>query len=166
MTELQAALAVAQRRKLDQLRRRCRQLQGRVLRKIGRLPGLVFRRIPDPRGDSGFEIYFWAPTARLARTFHEKLHGWNVNGGKTTGTTCHYHREYCRRGLANAPGASPFKRFKKWPAPGYRMRDFPKTEALVHRFVALPLGFLYTDRDADYIAEVVCRIHAELGIGK
>jgi len=70
-----------------------------------------------------------------------------------------------KTGRAHTPAASPFRDFKEWPAPGYRAEDFPRTEDLTKRFVAIPLGWLYTDADADYIADAIIAVHAEL-IGK
>ena len=61
--------------------------------------------------------------------------------------------EMRRAGLAHHPAASPFKDLKPWPAPGYRAEDFPRTENLTSRFLALPIGALYTVEDADYIAQ-------------
>jgi 8-amino-3,8-dideoxy-alpha-D-manno-octulosonate transaminase len=162
MAELTAAVALAQLRKLDRVRAHCRRLQARVLARIGSLPGLEFRRIPDPSGDTGLETYFSPGDAATAAKFREKLDDGNVNCGKTTGTYCHYAGEYCRQQNTHAPGAAPFARFPHWPAPGYRAEDFPNTEALVHRFIAIPLGVLYTDEDADYIGAVIARAHQEL----
>ncbi len=79
-----------------------------------------------------------------------------------TGTYCHYARPYCQTGDAHAPAAAPFAGLGPWPAPGYRKEDFPRTEALIHRFVALPLGALYTEEDADYIGDVVCHVHDDV----
>ena len=162
MTELQAAVALAQLRKLDRVRRRCRSLQDRIMRRIKNLAGLEFRRIPDPKGDSGFEIYFCLETPEIAAEFRKRLDACNVNCQQMTSTYCHYAREYCIQGRAHALSASPFKKFRKWPARGYRKEDFPKTEHLIRRFVALPLGVLYTQKDADHIADTVCRIHRGL----
>ena len=67
-----------------------------------------------------------------------------------------------KTGLAHAPAASPFREFKDWPAPGYRAEDFPRTENLTKRFIALPLGWLYTEADADYIADAVLAVHREM----
>jgi dTDP-4-amino-4,6-dideoxygalactose transaminase len=162
MTELQAAVALAQLRKLDALRTRCRRSRDRIMRRISSLPRLQFRRVPDPAGDTGFEIYFWLATPQLAEQFQKRLTRWNVYAAKTTGTTCHYVRPYCQIQAAHAASASPFAAFEQWPAAGYRDKDFPQSEDLISRFIALPIGVLFTDADADYIAEVVCRVHAEL----
>jgi 8-amino-3,8-dideoxy-alpha-D-manno-octulosonate transaminase len=162
MTELTAAVALEQLRKLDRLVGHCRSLRDRVLAKVRGLPGVALRRVPDPAGDTGFEIYLSLPTPELADAFRRRLDALNVNSNRVTGTYCHYAREYCRTGHAHAPAASPFAGTEPWPAPGYRAEDFPRTEAIIHRFVALPLGATYTPDDADYIGDAVRHVHAEL----
>jgi 8-amino-3,8-dideoxy-alpha-D-manno-octulosonate transaminase len=162
LTELQAAVALAQLRKLDGLIAHCRSLQQNILAKIADLPGLSPRRVADPAGDQGFELYLCAPTAEIADAFRSRLNDLNVNSQKVTGTYCHYARPYCQTGAAHHPEASPFKQFATWPAPGYRAEDFPQTEALIRRFIALPLGVLYTAEDAEYIGDAVRYVHGEI----
>jgi dTDP-4-amino-4,6-dideoxygalactose transaminase len=162
MTELCAAMALAQLRKVDFIKAHCRRFSARIMSQISGLPGITPRRIPDPSGDTSFEMYFSLPSKELAMQFSQKLEQLNVNAKKTTFTYCHYAREYVQTGAAHAPGASPFGKFKQWPAPGYRQQDFPRTEALIHTFLALPLGVKYTEEDADYIAAAVKQVHGEL----
>jgi 8-amino-3,8-dideoxy-alpha-D-manno-octulosonate transaminase len=162
MNELTAAVALAQLRKLEGLRAHCRALQSRVVSRIAGLPGIQMRNIPDPTGDSGFEIYFFLHEAPLAVAFTQRLRELNVSCSKGTATYCHYTRDYCRLGLAHNPEASPFASQGNMPAPGYREEDFPRTNELIKRYVALPVGALYTVEDADYIADCVCLVHAEL----
>jgi dTDP-4-amino-4,6-dideoxygalactose transaminase len=73
-----------------------------------------------------------------------------------------YAREYCTTGLAHSANASPFKDFSEWPAKGYRKEDFPKTESIVHRVVALPIGSMYTEEDAEYIARAVRHVWGDM----
>lgn len=162
MGEMQAAMAIAQLRKLDKIRNHCRALRDRILSQISDLKKLDLRDVADPDGESGFEIYLNLPDPLVADEFRSRLDALNVNCQKMTGTYCHYAREYCEKGLAYTPTASPFAHFERWPAPGYRAQDFPRTEALIHRFVALPLGTLYTMEDTDYIAACVRRVYGEV----
>ncbi len=162
LTELQAAVALAQLRKLDTVVAHCRSLQQKILTKIADLPGLTPRRVADPSGDQGFELYLCAPTAEIADAFRNRLHALNVNSQKVTGTYCHYARPYCQTGAAHHPDASPFRQFETWPAPGYRAEDFPQTEALIRRFIALPLGVLYTAEDAEYIGDAIRHVYGEI----
>ncbi len=162
MSELTAAVALAQFRKLDAIRSRCRTLRDRIMHRISDLPGLSFRKIPDPSGETGFEIYFSLPTPELARRFNEQLEIRNINCSRMTGTYVQYAKDYCLKRNTYTESASPFRHFQEWPAPGYRPQDFPRTEGLMRRFISLPLGVLYSDDDADYIADSVVAIHAWL----
>ncbi len=162
MNELTAAVAVAQRRKVEATRKHCQALARCIRQEIEGLPGLQMRLLADPEGDNGIELYFFLETPELAGRFNEALRARNVHVARMTGTYCHVAREYCRLGLAHAPGASPFAGMEPWPAPGYREGDFPRTDRIVERFVSLPLGILFTEEDARYIAQTIKALHAEI----
>lgn len=162
MSELTAAVALAQLRKVDRMKEHCRRLSRRVLAKIGGLPGLTLRRVPDPDGDFGFELYFYLRDAEQVAAFRAKLDARNVNCGQRTGTYPQYGRDYVKTGRAHTPAASPFRDLKPWPAPGYRAEDFPRTEELTKRFVAIGIGWLYTEEDADYIGDAIVAVHREV----
>jgi dTDP-4-amino-4,6-dideoxygalactose transaminase len=137
-------------------------LHERITTRVASLRGLTLRRSPDPAGNFGFELYLFLADAAQATAFREKLDARNVNCGQRTGTYPQYHRDYVKNGRAHAPGASPFRGLEPWPAPGYRAEDFPRTEQLTRRFVAIPLGWLYTIEDADHIAASISAVHQEL----
>ncbi|MGC4071535.1 MAG: DegT/DnrJ/EryC1/StrS family aminotransferase [Nibricoccus sp.] len=162
MSELTASVALAQFRKLDKIMWHCRALQGRILPRLAGLKGISLRTIPDPSGDFGFEIYFYARDSAAAQRFRELLEGMNVSCQQRTGTYPQYRREYVRTGLAAHPLLSPFHGVAPWPGQGYRAEDFPITEDFTSRFVALPLGWAYTHDDADYIASCVEKAHDEM----
>jgi len=162
MSELAGAMALAQLRKVEHIRARCRALQARILPRLAGLKGLGLRKNPDPDGDLGFEPYLLLDNPDHVAPFREKLDARNVNCGARTGTYPQYNRDYVKSGLAHHPAASPFRDLKPWPAPGYRAEDFPRTENITGRYIALPLGVLYTDADADYIADAVIAVHAEV----
>ena len=165
MSEVTAAVALAQLRKLDGLRAHCRALRARIVPRVTGLAGLTLRRSGDDDGDFGFELYLFFKDATVAAAFRDKLDARNVNCGARTGTYPQYHRDYVKNGRAHAPSASPFRDIKPWPAPGYRAEDFPRTEELTKRFVAIPLGWLYTEADADHIADSVVAVWKEMGGG-
>lgn len=162
MNELTAAVALAQFRKLDSIRAHCRALNARVMAHIAGLPGFRMRPIPDRAGDSGFEIYFFLQSPELVAAYTTRLRELGVWCSKGTGTYCHFSKEYCAQGLAHAPAASPFARFSQLPAEGYRPEDFPRTNDLVARFVAIPLGLRFTEDDADYVGQSLRRVHDEI----
>lgn len=126
MNELTAVVALAQLRRLDGIREHCRKLRDRIMRQIGKLPGLHFRRIPDESGDFGFEIYFCLPTPALAEEFSRKLDAQNINCMKTTGTYCQYDREYCRNRATWHPASSPFANLPNGPPRAIATKTFQK----------------------------------------
>ena len=162
LSEVSSAMALAQFRKVDAMRDHCRALQARIVAKVTGLAGIELRRIPDPDGDFGFEIYLMFDDVDKVVHFQEKLNALNVNCGARTGTYPQYNRDYVKTGLAHHPAMSPFRDYKEWPAPGYRAEDFPRTEDLTKRYVALPIGWLYTEEDADYIGDSVVAVHEEV----
>jgi 8-amino-3,8-dideoxy-alpha-D-manno-octulosonate transaminase len=165
MSELTGAVALAQWRKVDCIRDHCRRLSLRLREPLARLRGLSLRRIPDPDGESGFETYFWVQSPELRDAFRAKLKEAGIPCDQMTGTYAQYRRPYVISGLAHAPTATPFSIKDAWPSRGYRAEDFPRTEALIHRFVVIPVGVTHTDDDVDYIAAMIRSIHAELGVG-
>ena len=165
MSELTAAVALAQLRKLEGIREHCRRLSLRLRRQIERLPGLALRRIPDPDGESAFETYFWVRTPALRDAFRERLKQARIPCDQLTGTYAQYRRPYVATGLAHAPGATPFSPGPHWPAAAYRAESFPRTEDLIHRFVVIPVGMHHTEADIDYISAVIRQAHDELGGG-
>lgn len=165
MSELTAAVALAQLRKVDAIRDHCRALKQQLLAAVGELSGLTWRPQADPAGDSAFELYAYLPTAAVADAFRDALNQRNINCNPRTGTYPQYHRDYVKTGLTHHPAASPFRALQPWPAPGYRPEDFPVTEDLIHRMIALPIGWLYTPADIDHMAATLRDLHGELALG-
>ena len=164
MSELTGAVALAQLRKVDQIRAHCREMSLRLRERLSDLPGIAWRQIPDPEGESGIETYFWVKSPELRDAFRKELVAAQIPCEQMTGTYAQYHREYVKSGLAHTPGASPFGVGEDWPGVGYRVEDFPQTESLVHRFVVIPVGMKHTLEDMDHISAVVRTIHAQLQI--
>lgn len=162
MSELTAAVALAQWRKLPKVVEHCRRLAQRIIQRLNALPKLTMRLEVDPAGTFPFEIYFFVESEALAGEFRRRLDARNVNCAQRTGTYPQYHRDYVKSGAAAHPAFGPARNFTEWPASGYKAEDFPRTEDLTRRFVALPLGWRYTLDDADYIAGSVEAIYEEL----
>jgi 8-amino-3,8-dideoxy-alpha-D-manno-octulosonate transaminase len=152
MSELTAAVALAQLRKVDTIMAHCRQLQTQLREAIGTPSDLVWRSVPDPAGDFGFELYFYLPNVPQTDRVRTALAERGVPCQQRTGTYPQYRRPHLLTGRTHHPALSPFRDLRPWPAPGYRAEDFPRTEDLTQRFIALPIGWRYTAADIDTIA--------------
>lgn len=67
MSEMTAAVALAQLARVAPMIRKVRASRDAMRAQIGEIPGVTWRRIPDPKGDIGFETYLFMPTAEQAR---------------------------------------------------------------------------------------------------
>ena len=155
MGELAGAVACAQVARVRPMIRHLRQLRAIMQREVGKIPGLVWRHLPDPTGDLGFDSYFFLPTHAQAVALKERARVRGVTLAPHTGTYCQFSREYCQSGATHTPRFSPFAGLSPWPAPGYRERDFPRTSAYVGRMVSVPLGALFTAADARHVGRVI-----------
>ncbi|MEW5956669.1 MAG: DegT/DnrJ/EryC1/StrS family aminotransferase [Chloroflexota bacterium] len=75
MTELQGAVLLAQLRKLAYIRERLHTHKKLFKSLIDKLPGLEFRRLPDPEGEAATLLTVIFPTAEIARHVAHELGG-------------------------------------------------------------------------------------------
>jgi dTDP-4-amino-4,6-dideoxygalactose transaminase len=85
MTELTAAVLIAQFRKLGDITERLHYLKGRFKKQIEGIRGLTFRRINDPEGESSTLLTVLLPSAEIAAKVAARLgtttvsqSGWHV----------------------------------------------------------------------------------------
>ena len=130
MSELTAAVALAQLARVAPMIAKVRSLRDTLRGEIGDISGVTWRRIPDPKGDIGFETYLFMPSAEQAQSVRSRAGERGVTLTPHTGTYAQTAREYVKNRSTHAAGRSPFQHYKEWPAPGYRPEDFPRTHDL------------------------------------
>lgn len=81
ISELHAAVGLAQIRKLDQFLSLQRHNHSALKEMLGSLPGINFRKIPDPQGDSCTFLSWFLPTESDAREVVAELRSKNALGG-------------------------------------------------------------------------------------
>ena len=124
MNELTGAVALAQLRKLDAIVATLRAKKAKLKERIGGIPGLSFRRLPDPAGECAtlLTVLFDDP-ARAARvaaalgTTTVDRSGWHVYANME-----HVGRWLAERGLPHGKGA------------------YPRTDDILSRAVNLSVG--------------------------
>jgi len=155
MSEMTAAVALAQLARVAPMIRKVRASRDAMRAQIGEIPGVTWRRIPDPKGDIGFETYLFMPTAEQARAVRARAGERGITLTPHTGTYAQTAREYVKSRSTHAGIRGPFQNFETWPAPGYRPEDFPRTHDLAERLIAIPLGVLFTKSEAAHIGRVL-----------
>jgi 8-amino-3,8-dideoxy-alpha-D-manno-octulosonate transaminase len=82
MNELQGAIGLAQLRKLNRVLAAQRKNKAVVEAMLSPIPGLKFRAVPDPEGDSATHLGFNLPTEAKTKVFQKAL------AAEGIGTTC------------------------------------------------------------------------------
>jgi 8-amino-3,8-dideoxy-alpha-D-manno-octulosonate transaminase len=73
MNEVQGAIGLAQLRKLNRVLAAQRKNKAAIEAVLAPIPGLKFRAVPDPEGDSATHLAFNLPTEKLAKSFQKAL---------------------------------------------------------------------------------------------
>ncbi|HEV8675473.1 MAG TPA: DegT/DnrJ/EryC1/StrS family aminotransferase [Methylomirabilota bacterium] len=164
MSELTAAVGVAQLTRMDWIIGRMRQHKSRLLGAVADLPALRVRPLPDSEGDTGATFIVYAPTADQATRFARALtaEGVPASVAWTSGQHVYHHFDQLieRRFLS--------ARHCAWECPHYRGKatlgkgQFPRSDDLLKRAVHLDLHPLFSDRDVADIAEAMAKVAAAL----
>ena len=136
MVELQAAVLMAQLAKLDRIRSHLSANRDIVRDGLAGLPGLEFRRRPDPDGDLATHLVLVLPDPGAAQRVAEELgsitlaaSGWHV----------YSNMEHLLDGRTATRRGSPFGTDH---GSGYRPGMLPRTDALLARSISIGIGVL------------------------
>lgn len=81
MSEIQAALGLAQSTRIDNVVNRLRKAKQTIIKGIESIPGLQLQRVPDPEGDVSYSLVFYLPDSEKAKTFAELLAAEGIPNG-------------------------------------------------------------------------------------
>lgn len=161
MSELHAALGLAQFQRLPAILQRCRQVK-RALHE--RTPFL--RRQPWREGDCGIHFAFYLRDAEQARQFSQRL----TAAGLPNATV--YNKQIPDRHIYTAWDYVLQKRTgdpSGWPWTAahrpieYRPDMLPRTLDILGRCVAIGLSQHWTDAHVERAVEILQRVHADVG---
>lgn len=80
MSELTGAMLLAQEAKLDRITGNMRQAKWAIRQRLADIPGLAFRNVRDPEGDSGPFLITLYPSPEIAQRFTEALRAEGIAG--------------------------------------------------------------------------------------
>ena len=138
MTELTAAVLLAQLRKLDTLLGTLRANKKRFKSAIAGIPGLEFRHIPDPEGECATLLTVFLPSEEIARKVSKELgtkvvadSGWHV----------YTNMEQILEKRTVTPEGCPYScAFYKGGEVKYWKGMLPQTDALLARAINIGIG--------------------------
>ena len=145
ISELHAAVGLAQIRKLDTFLSIQKKNHQYLQNALSKIPGIKFRTIPDPAGDSHTFLSWFLPTRELTEAFVAEMKAQNIFGGNFYWFehNWHYIRKWdylkTEKSLNRlAPGQSAA--IKKLDT-----QDFSQSDAIMGRCISTAIGLSWTD---------------------
>ncbi len=138
MSEIQAAMLLAQLRKLGGILSHLRANKRRFKAALADLPGLEFREITDPEGECATLLTVFLPSSQIARQVANELgskvvadSGWHV----------YSNMEHVLEKRTVTPEGCPFNcPLYKGPEPKYWKGMLPQTDDLLARAINISIG--------------------------
>lgn len=147
ISELNAAVGLAQLRKLDQILEIQRKHKQVLKDAMSNLPGVSFRHLPDPAGDSATFLSFMLPDEDTARKAAKSLAESHVPCPYWYDNNWHYFRKWDHL-KTMACAAPPVARLCP-NLPDYSTMLLPESDSLMKRTLSMQIMLSWTDQELD-----------------
>ena len=145
ISELHAAVGLAQWRKLDEFLAIQRATKKTFSEAISDIPGIGFRRFPDPAGDSATFLEIFLPSLEVAQKTAAAMKAAGLPAFHYYDNNWHYLRNWHH--LKTAATLSPLPPALKAGLEAYQSKTFPQSDALIGRCVCMPINLSWTAGD-------------------
>ena len=158
ISELNAAVGLAQLRKLDRILETQRAHKGELKEALKGISGLEFRKIPDEKGDSATFLSFLLPDGPMAKKASGELAAAGVDGCfYWYDNNWHYIRQWDHiRGLKSA---APLPLTLLETRPNYEKIDLAQSDGIMQRNISMLIKLSWTQ---DEIVQRIDRMTAVL----
>jgi 8-amino-3,8-dideoxy-alpha-D-manno-octulosonate transaminase len=158
ISELNAAVGLAQVRKLDHILQTQRRCQRFFIEGLADLPRVRFRTVPDPDGDSATFLTFFLPSEEEARKAAGELASARVDGCfYWYDNNWHYHRKWDHIKQLRSPGELAVRR-AGWST-GLPDLSMPRSDEIMGRTICMQIKLSWT---RDHMAERLARMRSVL----
>lgn len=145
ISELHAAVGLAQIRKLDRILAAQRANQQVFKNALASVEGVQFRRVPDPAGDNGAFLSFFLPTAELAQTAAQAIKAAGMPAFYWYANNWHYIRQW--QHFNEGVSLNPL-----WPAVQQWLitqatADFSASDAIMSRCLSVPISLSWSEAE-------------------
>jgi 8-amino-3,8-dideoxy-alpha-D-manno-octulosonate transaminase len=154
ISELHAAVGLAQLRKLDRILEIQRKHQRFFMEGLADLPRVSFRAVPDAEGDSATFLTFFLPSEKEARQAAAELTAAHVDGCfYWYDNNWHYHRKWDHIKQLRSPGLLAVHK-AGWLS-GLNDLNMPRSDEIMSRCICMQIKLSWTrDEIADRFARM------------
>ncbi|SHL93259.1 8-amino-3,8-dideoxy-alpha-D-manno-octulosonate transaminase [Chitinophaga jiangningensis] len=145
ISELHAAVGLAQIRKLDKFLEIQRSTKKIFKEALAAIPGVTFRRLPDPAGDSATFLSFFLPEAEQARKAAAAMKAAGLAAFYYYDNNWHYIRQWdhFKQGQVLTPFAPGLKQAMEI----YKTKEFPASDAIISRNISTPINLSWSEAE-------------------
>ena len=145
ISELHAAVGLAQIRKLDTFLSIQKKNQSLLKEILSQVPGLTFRTVPDPQGDSCSFLSWFLPTAELTEAVVEEMKAQGILAGNFYWFKNNWHYISKWDHLKNADTLQGITHDVHLALKEYATKSFPASDAVMSRCVSTAISLLWTE---------------------
>ncbi len=155
ISELNAAVGVAQLRKLDIIIEKQRKHKKTIKTALSQCPGVSFRKLPDELGDSATFLSFFMPDEASTRQLAQNLAEAGVDGCfYWYDNNWHYIRQWDHLKTLNVAAKLPMQLLKY--CPDYRKLNLVQSDAIMSRTISIQIKLSWTEEEIESrIAKIV-----------
>ncbi len=145
ISELHAAVGLAQIRKLDGFLAMQKKNHAQLKSILEQIPGITFRRIPDPEGDSCTFLSWFLPDESATQAVVEELKTRNILAGNFYwyNNNWHYIRKWDH--LKNARLLNPLHPEHKEAVIAQSNKNFSASDAIMSRCISTSISIAWTE---------------------
>ncbi len=147
ISELHAAVGLAQIRKLDQFLSIQKKNHGILKNILSEIPGISFRDIPDEEGDSCTFLSWFLPTEEDTKKTVDILKNENALAGNFYWyiNNWHYHKKWDH--LKNGHSLYPLNDAQNEALNDLKNKDFSKSDAILSRCISTAISLSWKESD-------------------
>ena len=144
ISELHAAVGLAQIRRLDQFLKIQKQNHLQLKNILSQVPGISFRKIPDPAGDSCTFLSWFLPTEEITRAVVNEFRAQNILAGNFYwyDNNWHYIRKWDH--LKSSSSLSPLNDPQQQVLKKLQSQDLSESDAIMSRCISTSISLLWT----------------------
>jgi 8-amino-3,8-dideoxy-alpha-D-manno-octulosonate transaminase len=162
ISELHAAVGLAQFRKLDNFLSIQKKNHQFIQAELAKIPGVKFRTIPDPAGDSHTFLSWFMPTRELTLAVIDEMKTQNIYAGNFYWFDHNWH--YIRK-WQHLKSEKTLNRMNPGQSAALKKlhtQDFSKSDAVMGRCISTSIGLSWTDDQLHDKAEKLCAVVKKL----
>jgi len=162
INELNAAVGIAQLRKLDSILETQRRHKKALKEAMARFSNISFRQIPDEKGDSATFLSFFLPDESSARALAGKFKEAGVDGCfYWYDNNWHYLRNWDHFKNLSSAARLPIKTFEH--CPDYQQIETPASDSILCRTISMQIKLSWTDAELSQRIEKIVEVMKGLG---